>query len=75
MKQDKLDQLIKEIAARNTGTAITLSIREIQELVKKETGETPNAIHIASALRTSGLDIVGKRRGWFYRHNAPKADE
>ena len=67
MKQEALDTIIKDIAEKHTSPAITLSTRDIQNLIYLKTGEMPNTELISDSLRRIGLGAKGHKWIWNWK--------
>lgn len=70
MTQRELDDLVKEIATKNTHSSVNLSLRDIQEMINKITGKTPNTTKLAVSMRRAGLEVSESKKRWVWKHNA-----
>lgn len=62
MNSSQLDQIIKKIVDRKKAEMLNASVRDIAELVFKETGDyKPSTSVVADALRRIGAKAQGRR--------------
>jgi len=68
----KYDEIIKEIARRETVPVINVSIDKIADEIELRMGEKPSKNTIWKALNRLGAQASGKK--FVYRHNAGKGE-
>jgi hypothetical protein len=60
--------LIEKIVTKHTAPALTVSLRDIIDLIEAETGQRPSTNTVSYILRELGIDTDGGHV-WAYRHN------
>ena len=64
MRQDQLDPIIKDIVEKSIRPAITVSITDIQDAVKRRTGYLPSKSVVKYSLNRIGIVTKPKTRRW-----------